>query len=83
MSKSKLISVRIDEDTLRLIDNFVDRSKWYRRYSFINNLLTSILRNASAKDVETLYHWYRFSDKQLLITIEERKRVISGDSCSM
>lgn len=48
---TKLISVRIETDTLRAIDAFVDKHHYFNRNRVINNFLTNLFRNGDEDDI--------------------------------
>lgn len=47
----KLISVRIDPDTLAQIDEFVSKQYYWKRNSVINAILTSVMRDFNHKEI--------------------------------
>ena len=57
MAKSKLISVRIDEDTLARIDRFSAKHIYWKRNAIICNMLATLFETFSEKD---LYDMTRF-----------------------
>lgn len=57
MEKLKLISVRIDPETLRKIDNFCNSHYYWKRNTVINGLLTAVV---DAMDRGTLYDMVRY-----------------------
>ena len=58
MSKSKLVSVRIDGDLLRDIDSLVSPEKWVTRSSAIEAGLKILRELAKRQGVSKLTHFY-------------------------
>ena len=58
MENLKLISVRIDPETLRKIDDFCKRHYYWKRNTVINGLLTAVV---DAMDNDTLYEMVRYN----------------------
>lgn len=58
MENLKLISVRIDPETLRKIDNFCKQHYYWKRNTVINGLLTAVV---DAMDKGTLYDMVRYN----------------------
>lgn len=52
MEAKKLISVRIDQETLELIDKFLKHRKYYKRSAVMANLLYAVMK---CSDDETLW----------------------------
>lgn len=48
---TKLISVRIETETLRAIDAFVANHRYYNRNLVINNFLTNLFRHGDEDDI--------------------------------
>lgn len=51
MEAKKLISVRIDQETLDLIDQFIKHRSYYTRSAVMANLLYTIMKCADAKTI--------------------------------
>lgn len=58
MEKLKLISVRIDPETLRKVDDLQGRHYYWKRNTIINGLLTAIV---DAMDDKALYDMIRYT----------------------
>jgi metal-responsive CopG/Arc/MetJ family transcriptional regulator len=58
----KLISVRIDPDTLQKIDEMAKRHYYWKRNTFINGILQAVIQGFDEKDIVDMvkYHpkWY-------------------------
>lgn len=58
MENLKLISVRIDPETLAKIDNFRNRHAYWKRNTIINGLLSAVV---DAMDDKAFYDMVRYS----------------------
>ena len=58
MEKLKLISVRIDPETLKKVDAIKANHRYWKRNAIINGLLTAVV---DAMDDKTLYDMLRYS----------------------
>lgn len=47
----KLLSVRLDPDTLKKIEKFTNKHTYWKRNSVINNLLTTVINDFSEKAI--------------------------------
>lgn len=57
---TKLISVRIETETLRAIDAFVDKHHYLNRNLVINNFLTNLFRNGDEDDIyNVIVQWHK------------------------
>lgn len=54
MEKMKLISVRVDEDTLMNIDAIAESSFYWRRSDIIRGLLAAIVNNCDRYDARSI-----------------------------
>lgn len=57
MEKLKLISVRIDQETLKKVDALIGKHYYWKRNTIINGLLTAIV---DAMDDKALYDMVRY-----------------------
>lgn len=57
MEKLKLISVRIDTETLKKIDAIGDGVRYWKRNTIINGILTAVV---DAMDKKSLYNMMRY-----------------------
>ena len=58
MENLKQISVRIDPETLRRVDDFIESHQYWKRNTVINAILTAIV---DAMDDRALYDMVRYS----------------------
>lgn len=70
MDRTKLISVRIDTDALKEIDQFTKERVYWRRNTIINSVLTSLFLNARPEDIRELITWWKHSSTQLEISVK-------------
>lgn len=63
MSKDnlKLISVRLDEDLIRQLDEVAQKHTYWSRSDIIRNILIAVLAEMSAGDIYNMirYHYYK------------------------
>lgn len=57
----KLISVRLDEDLIKQLDEVAQKYTYWRRSDIIRNLLIAVLAEMSAGDIYNMihYHYYK------------------------
>lgn len=60
--KLKLVSCRIDPDTLRDIDDFVKDRRYWKRNSVINTILTNVLKMMPKNELYDLIRWSRYDN---------------------
>lgn len=70
MDKTKIISVRIDNDTLEEIQKFIVRRRYWKRNAVINSILTSLFMNANEEDIHKLITWWKRSSAKLEISVK-------------
>lgn len=56
----KLLSIRIDADTLRKIEEFSQKHTYWKRNAIINNVLTTLFQDFNEKQVYDMLRrqWY-------------------------
>lgn len=57
----KLISVRIDPDTLKKIDEYAAKHQYWKRNTIINNVLTAVFMNMPDPDIYDMIRWWKNS----------------------
>lgn len=57
----KLISVRLDEDLIRKLDEIAQRHTYWKRSDIIRNILIAVLAEMSAGDIYNMirYHYFK------------------------
>lgn len=57
----KLISVRLDNDLIKKLDEVAQKHTYWRRSDIIRNILIAVLAEMSAKDLYNMirYAWYK------------------------
>lgn len=80
MEKTKVFSLRVPNTLVNLIDQKVELFTWWKRNTFLSQILFNLLKNASDSDIKTLLQYNRFSQKKLVISI--RLEEISENDCS-
>lgn len=56
----KLISIRLDEDLIRKVDELAERHIYWRRSDIIRNILIATLAEMSAKDLYNMIRYYSY-----------------------
>lgn len=71
MENLKLISVRIDPDTIEKIDQFCEGMRCWKRNTVINAMLTELFSRLSDRDLFKMmeYRYRRASDLQISVQI--------------
>lgn len=59
MENLKLLSVRVDPTTLKKIDAFATSSRFWKRNSIINGILTAVLECTDSRDIYDLVRYHR------------------------
>lgn len=57
----KLVSIRLDEDLIKKIDNEALRQRYWKRSDIIRDILTAVFDEMSGRDIYDMirYPWYR------------------------
>lgn len=63
MENKKLISARLDPQTLQKIEKFVVRHYYWKRNTIISNVLDAVFDNFDDKAIYDMVRYYRGSDK--------------------
>lgn len=70
MENLKLISVRLEPDTIEKIDRFSNRSRYWKRNTIINTILTEVISQLSEGDLyKMMVHRYD-RDNTLQISVQ-------------
>ena len=75
MAKSKLVSVRIDEDLLAKIDAIVEKVNYISRSTLIEAGVRMIAEGYGRKDVHSPWHFYPEWDEITDFTFKYRRKV--------
>lgn len=59
MKPKVLISTRIEDRTLDKIEEFVKKSRWYKRNRIISSVLTAVFDNFSDEDILNMVRYDR------------------------
>lgn len=70
MENLKLISVRVEPESLRKIDELAGKYDYYTRSSIINNLLSAILKCADDGTIWRMISEYYLYDKGYVVKCE-------------
>lgn len=71
MENLKLISVRLEPDTIEKIDRFCEDKRYWKRNTVINVVLTEVFSRLSDRDLFKMmeYRYRRSSDLQISVQI--------------
>ena len=71
MENLKLISVRLDPDTIEKIDRFCQDRRYWKRNTVINAVLTEVFSRLSDRELWTImeYRYRRAQDLQISVQI--------------
>ena len=71
MENLKLISVRLDPDTIEKIDRFCQDRRYWKRNTVINAVLTEVFSRLSDRELWTMmeYRYRRAQDLQISVQI--------------
>ena len=70
MEKLKLISVRIDPDTLAKIDEFANEHYYWKRNTVISRILYSVFKNFDKTAIFNMVHTGRYEMKEIEATFK-------------
>lgn len=72
MERTKLTSVRLDSDTLRLIDDYCAKHRYFKRSFVINRILTAALKCCDSASFWEMMESYDPYGDGLKMTIEKK-----------
>lgn len=72
----KAVSTRLDPETLRKIDQFVVKRKYWKRNTVINNVLTAIFENFQEGDIYDMVRWWKRGHNEVKAEFEIVKKEI-------
>lgn len=61
----KLTSVRIDPDTLKLIEEFVSKHDYWTKNGVINSILTTVMQRFSDRDIYDMVRTWEFTKEPI------------------
>lgn len=61
----KLTSVRIDPDTLKLLDEFVSKHTYWTRNAVINSILTTVMNRFGNRDIYDMVRTWEFTKEPI------------------
>lgn len=70
MVAKKLISIRVDADTLAAIDDYCKSVRFWRRSAVINNLLGNLVVGTEKADFSKLATYWPKSERKIKISLE-------------
>lgn len=56
----KLVSVRMDDDLIKKLDEAVQKHTYWKRSDIIRNILTAVLAEMSASDLYNMIRYYYY-----------------------
>lgn len=60
MERTKVISFRFEESTIKLIDDAVSRQRYWKRNALVEQLLFFVLSKLSNKDIYDIIRTYKY-----------------------
>lgn len=69
--RTKVFSVRFDERTMKLLDEFLSKHRYWKRNSVIERMVVTMLEGADWNSIQTMLNHYKFDDKKLKVTVTE------------
>lgn len=64
MENLKLISARIDTETLKRIDEWLMEHRFWKRNAVINGILTAVVDSMSSKEIYDMVRYSRIHDEK-------------------
>lgn len=71
MNHTKVFSVRFEDRTIRLLDDFLSKHRYWKRNSVIEKIVVAVLEGADWSGHQTLLNHYKYGGKVLKVTITE------------
>ena len=73
MANLKLISVRIDPETLDKVEKLAADVVYWKRSTIISNIVTAVFDNADEEDIMKLVRYWPHFGKKLKISVEDSR----------
>lgn len=77
MRTTKLISLRMDEETLKLIDNYCRTRRYFNRTYVIQHIVDAVIRCSSSGDLWRLMESYNPYSDGIVISVTKKDKIIS------
>lgn len=77
MGKSKLISLRMDEETIKFIDNYCSTRGYFNRTYVIQHIVDAVIRCSSSGDLWRLMESYNPYSDGIVISVTKKDKIIS------
>lgn len=77
MGKSKLISLRMDEETIKFIDDYCRTKRYFNRTYVIQHIVDAVIRCSSSGDLWRLMESYNPYSDGIVISVAKKDKIIS------
>lgn len=58
MERTKLMSIRLEDETIAFVEKFVANNKYYKKSNVVNNILRAVLDNFTEGEIyDMVYRW--------------------------
>lgn len=71
MTHTKVFSVRFEERTMKLLDEFLSKHRYWKRNAVIERMVVTMLEGADWNGLQTMLNYYKFGDTILKVTVTE------------
>lgn len=77
MGKSKLISLRMDEETLKFIDDYCSTRRYFNRTYVIQHIIDAVIKCSSSGDFWKLMVSHDPYSEGIIISVTKKDKIIS------
>lgn len=75
MGKSKLISLRMDEETIKFIDDYCSKRKYINRTYVIQHIVDAVIKCSSSDDLWRLMETYHPYSDGIVISVTKKVKL--------
>lgn len=77
MGKSKLISLRMDEETVKFIDDYCSKRRYINRTYVIQHIIDAVIKCSSSGDLWKLMESYNPYSDGIVVSVTKKDKIIS------
>lgn len=73
MKRTKLMSIRLEDETIAFVEKFVANNKYYKKSNVINNILRAVLDNFTEGEIYDMVERWKWSRNVVYTNFEVTK----------
>lgn len=77
MGKSKLISLRMNEETIKFIDDYCSKRRYFSRSYVIQHIIEAVIKCSSPSDLWRLMESYNPYSDGIVVSVTKKDKIIS------